>query len=86
MRQSVALPEVVTIATVIGVAPGVAHGDGDQRDRAQSQSVPSGRHVVNLTAPFTQLGAEHLVVIPDFWRSDTTAEMIEPRTLSDESW
>ena len=34
----------------------------------------------------SQLGAEHLVVIPDLWRSDATSEQLEPRTLSDEQW
>lgn len=34
----------------------------------------------------SQLGAEHLVVIPDLWRSDATGEMMESRTLSDDQW
>ena len=29
---------------------------------------------------------EHLVVIPDLWRSDATAEELESRTLDDEQW
>jgi inosose dehydratase len=32
------------------------------------------------------LGAEHIVVIPDLWRSDATGETLEPRTLSGEKW
>lgn len=32
------------------------------------------------------LGAEHIVVIPDLWRSDATGEALEPRTLNDEGW
>lgn len=32
------------------------------------------------------LGAEHIVVIPDLWRSDATGETLEPRTLTDEQW
>ncbi|MFV0427041.1 MAG: sugar phosphate isomerase/epimerase family protein [Beutenbergiaceae bacterium] len=34
----------------------------------------------------SQLGARHLVVIPDMWRSDVTGEALEPRTLTDEQW
>ena len=32
------------------------------------------------------MGAEHLVVIPSFWRDDKTAEVIEPRELTAEQW
>ncbi|WFP71521.1 sugar phosphate isomerase/epimerase [Corynebacterium glutamicum] len=34
----------------------------------------------------SKLGAEHLVVIPDLWRSDATSEVLEARTLDDEKW
>ncbi|WP_432522610.1 sugar phosphate isomerase/epimerase family protein [Kineococcus sp. SYSU DK006] len=32
------------------------------------------------------VGGTHLVVIPGQWRSDTTGEALEPRTLDDEGW
>lgn len=32
------------------------------------------------------MGAEHLVVIPDFWRDPTTGAVIEDATLSDREW
>lgn len=32
------------------------------------------------------LGAEHIVVIPDLWRSDATGETLEARTLTPEQW
>ncbi len=32
------------------------------------------------------LGAEHIVVIPDLWRSDATGETLEARTLAPEQW
>ncbi|WP_022883019.1 sugar phosphate isomerase/epimerase family protein [Gryllotalpicola ginsengisoli] len=32
------------------------------------------------------LGAEHIVVIPDLWRSDATGETLESRTLTPEQW
>jgi len=31
-------------------------------------------------------GAEYVVVIPDMWRDDTTAEVLEPRDLTVEQW
>ena len=34
----------------------------------------------------SKLGAEHLVVIPDLWRSDANNEVLESRTLDDEKW
>ena len=34
----------------------------------------------------SKLGAEHLVVIPDLWRSDATSDVLESRTLDDEKW
>ncbi|WP_137119607.1 TIM barrel protein [Segeticoccus rhizosphaerae] len=32
------------------------------------------------------MGAEHLVVIPDFWRDPATGDVIEEATLSDREW
>jgi len=32
------------------------------------------------------LGAEHIVVIPDLWRSDATGETLESRTLTGAQW
>lgn len=32
------------------------------------------------------MGAEHLVVIPDFWRDPVTGDVIEEPTLTDEQW
>lgn len=32
------------------------------------------------------LGAEHIVVIPDLWRSDATSEVLESRTLTTDQW
>jgi len=32
------------------------------------------------------LGAKHIVVIPDMWRSEATGEALEPRSLSPEQW
>lgn len=55
------------------------HKEGDQWERAWEQALK----VAELT---TALGAEHLIVIPDLWRSDATTETLEPRTLTDEQW
>jgi inosose dehydratase len=33
-----------------------------------------------------ELGARHIVVIPDLWRSDSTGETLEARTLTTEQW
>ena len=32
------------------------------------------------------LGAEHIIVIPDLWRSDATGQTLEARTLTGEQW
>nr|WP_243062676.1 sugar phosphate isomerase/epimerase [Humibacter sp. RRB41] len=32
------------------------------------------------------LGAEHIVVIPDMWRSEHDGSALEPRTLTEEQW
>lgn len=55
------------------------HKGGDQWERAWKQALD----VAGLVA---QLGVEHLVVIPDLWRSDATAEVLEDRTLTPEQW
>lgn len=34
----------------------------------------------------SELGAGHLVVIPDLWRDEATSAALEPRTLTDEQW
>lgn len=34
----------------------------------------------------SRLGAEHLVVIPDLWRSEVSGESLEARTLTDAQW
>ena len=55
------------------------HKEGDQWTRAWEQAL----RVAKLTQA---LGAEHVVVIPDMWRSDKTAEVLEARTLDDDQW
>lgn len=55
------------------------HKGEDQWQRAWDQALA----VAGLAS---KLGAEHLVVIPDLWRSDATSEVLESRTLSDEQW
>jgi inosose dehydratase len=55
------------------------HKGEDQWKRAWDQAL-------SVAGLATQLGAEHLVVIPDLWRSDSTTEQLEPRTLTDEQW
>ncbi|GAB3580035.1 sugar phosphate isomerase/epimerase [Leifsonia lichenia] len=55
------------------------HKGEDQWQRAWDQAL----QVAGLA---TALGAEHLVVIPDLWRSDATEEVLESRTLDDEQW
>jgi len=55
------------------------HKGDDQWQRAWDQALA----VAGLAS---ELGAEHLVVIPDLWRSDATGEALEPRQLSDEQW
>jgi inosose dehydratase len=34
----------------------------------------------------SELGAEHLVVIPDLWRSDATEQVLEDRVIDDDGW
>ncbi|MDR7187118.1 inosose dehydratase [Microbacterium trichothecenolyticum] len=55
------------------------HKGEDQWKRAWDQALA----VAGLAST---LGAEHLVVIPDLWRSDATSEVLESRTLTDEQW
>jgi inosose dehydratase len=55
------------------------HKGPEQWERAWSQALK----VAGLAA---KLGAEHLVVIPDLWRSDVTTQQLEARTLDDEQW
>lgn len=55
------------------------HKGEDQWQRAWDQAL-------SVAGLASQLGAEHLVVIPDLWRSDATSEVLESRTLTDEQW
>lgn len=55
------------------------HRGAEQWQRAWDQALD----VAGLAA---KLGADQLVVIPDLWRSDATAQVLESRTLSDEQW
>jgi inosose dehydratase len=55
------------------------HKGPEQWQRAWDQAV----QVAGLAHA---LGAEHIVVIPDLWRSDATGETLEARTLTGEQW
>jgi len=55
------------------------HKGDDQWERAWQQAL-------DVAGLVSKLGAEHLVVIPDLWRSDATAEVLESRTLTDDQW
>lgn len=55
------------------------HKDDDQWERAWNQAL-------DVAGLVSKLGVEHLVVIPDLWRSDATAEVLESRVLSDDQW
>lgn len=55
------------------------HKGDEQWQRAWDQAV----QVAGLAAA---VGAEHIVVIPDMWRSDLTGEALEPRTLDAAQW
>ncbi len=55
------------------------HKGPEQWERAWAQAL-------DVAGLVSQLGVEHLVVIPDLWRSDATAEVLEARTLTDEQW
>jgi inosose dehydratase len=43
-------------------------------------------HVADIAALTQAMGADHLVVIPSFWRDDKTAEIIDDVELSAEQW
>ncbi|MBP8538429.1 sugar phosphate isomerase/epimerase [Streptomyces sp. MK37H] len=43
-------------------------------------------HVSQVAELTRAMNANHLVVIPSFWRDDKTAELIEPPTLTAEQW
>ena len=43
-------------------------------------------HVSQVADLTKAMGAEHLVVIPSFWRDDKTSEELEPRELTREQW
>lgn len=55
------------------------HKGADQWERAWQQ-------VSDVATLVRAMGAEHIVVIPDLWRSDATGETLEPRTLTAEQW
>lgn len=55
------------------------HKGEDQWKRAWDQAL-------DVAGLVSKLGVEHLVVIPDLWRSDATAEVLESRNLTDEQW
>jgi inosose dehydratase len=55
------------------------HKGPEQWQRAWDQAV----RVAGLARA---LGAGHIVVIPDLWRSDATGQTLESRTLTDEQW
>ncbi|ROQ38498.1 2-keto-myo-inositol dehydratase [Frondihabitans sp. PhB188] len=55
------------------------HKGDEQWKRAWDQAL-------DVAGLASKLGAEHLVVIPDLWRSDATNEVLEARTLTDEQW
>ncbi|MEN9752826.1 MAG: Inosose dehydratase, partial [Actinomycetota bacterium] len=55
------------------------HKDDTQWDRAWNQAL-------DVAGLVSQLGVEHLVVIPDLWRADKTGEALESRVLTDEQW
>ncbi|WP_405617790.1 sugar phosphate isomerase/epimerase [Streptomyces sp. NBC_01511] len=43
-------------------------------------------HVADIAALTREMGADHLVVIPSFWRDDKTGQVLEDRTLTSEQW
>ncbi|MFD3655744.1 sugar phosphate isomerase/epimerase family protein [Streptomyces sp. NPDC058620] len=43
-------------------------------------------HVADIAALTRAMGADHLVVIPSFWRDDKTGEVLEDRTLTATQW
>ena len=55
------------------------HKGEDQWKRAWDQAI-------DVAGLVSKLGVEHLVVIPDLWRSDATAEVLESRSLDSDQW
>jgi inosose dehydratase len=55
------------------------HKGPEQWERAWDQ-------VLKVAGLTRAVGGEHVVVIPDLWRSDATGETLEPRTLTGEQW
>lgn len=43
-------------------------------------------HVADIAALAKEMGADHLVVIPSFWRDDKTGQVLEERTLTAAQW
>ncbi|MGW1137602.1 sugar phosphate isomerase/epimerase family protein [Streptomyces zhihengii] len=43
-------------------------------------------HVADIAALTRAMGAEHLVVIPSFWRDDKTGRVLEDRVLTPRQW
>lgn len=43
-------------------------------------------HVADIAALTREMGADHLVVIPSFWRDDKTGQVLEDRTLTPAQW
>jgi inosose dehydratase len=43
-------------------------------------------HVAGIAALTQAMGADHLVVIPSFWRDDKTGDVLEDRTLTAAQW
>ncbi|MFI6286471.1 sugar phosphate isomerase/epimerase family protein [Streptomyces sp. NPDC051018] len=43
-------------------------------------------HVADIAALTRAMGAEHLVVIPSFWRDDRTGDVLEDSTLTPAQW
>lgn len=43
-------------------------------------------HVSRIAALTRAMGADHLVVIPSFWRDDKTGEVLEDRVLTPDQW
>jgi inosose dehydratase len=54
--------------------------------RGEEQWKRAWDQALNVAGLASALGAEHLVVIPDLRRSDSTNETLEARTLDDDEW
>jgi len=55
------------------------HKGPEQWQRAWDQAI-------SIAGLARALGAEHIIVIPDLWRSDATGQTLEARTLTGEQW